>query len=714
MKRGWLGLALAGLLVLLIGSGSSEVVAQEGEAPYLYYYSQTHNGFVIERADGTDSRILAQGVMGADEELSGGPAWSPSGQWFAWGYGYRDPETDTYINQYQVVSSDGQRTVSVLDGLQDYTMLWSPVDDLLFLYRSSYIRQDGAAYPYHRVAAALIIDPEQDLILSQLTIETDDIYRVSVYGEWTPDGQAGVIHYGIYDGGDVPQWLQGFGVVMVTGQTINYPFRPDVELVSDFEAPWMLYRADDQTFVTKNIITGEVRQLVSSDAGIANLRWIDATHGLVLTNPSSCIGYGTVDCPLTIWRMTPQGGEPLLEGVYAVSPVYQLTDGASVVYIVTQAGQWYRLDTADGMLDPLAVDVDVDTSNPHSISWKSKSTIIIWNPNSDEGTYYQLDTSATQHLCNPELRHQGLSVSPDGCYQASLFDGTVVYDAVQQETVHIPPDSRSSWAAFYDGEIFWDAGSQWLITTKNAAEAGGGAGPRWVGVASRDGAVVRELTQCWLSAVCVGWLPTQVDEDELAPVQELPAIYTLPTVRYRGSQWYRAVVWRPDSQQLLVVPRGSSPTIFLDVPSLAATQLDLSLGEYEGVEWQQDATGAYTPVPIRVSAADRTVPSDIAERYEIRDSGVIWDRVLNQAVFVSPRGHPWWDSYYQLTILNDQLWALTSRSGETYIVNRTTWEAVARLPGVTSIALSPDGRWLAGAVSWEVWLWDMTTLIGGD
>src|SRR5262245_15223460 len=55
--------------------------------PFIYYYSQDKSVFIIERADGSESRILAPYTLhptpGVDEDVIG-PGWSPSGRWFAW------------------------------------------------------------------------------------------------------------------------------------------------------------------------------------------------------------------------------------------------------------------------------------------------------------------------------------------------------------------------------------------------------------------------------------------------------------------------------------------------------------------------------------------------------------------------------------------------------------------------------------------------------
>jgi hypothetical protein len=69
---------------LLVLSCSTAVLKAQDAPPYIYYFSDVLNGIVVERADGTDSRILAQGLMPPDIDSISGPGWSPSGKWFAW------------------------------------------------------------------------------------------------------------------------------------------------------------------------------------------------------------------------------------------------------------------------------------------------------------------------------------------------------------------------------------------------------------------------------------------------------------------------------------------------------------------------------------------------------------------------------------------------------------------------------------------------------
>ncbi len=80
--------ALAFMFLLL---GIITKAHEEQTIPYIYYYAPAVQAIVVERADGTDSRIFAPAPNGVESITK--PGWSPSGKWFAWldgnGYAWR-------------------------------------------------------------------------------------------------------------------------------------------------------------------------------------------------------------------------------------------------------------------------------------------------------------------------------------------------------------------------------------------------------------------------------------------------------------------------------------------------------------------------------------------------------------------------------------------------------------------------------------------------
>ena len=112
------------------------VTAQHGDdIPYIYYYSHVLNGIVIERADGTDSRIIGQGLVEETDYpilFVEGAGWSPNGNWFAW----RSVVAGTRFSASQgyVVNVDGENRLEWMRNTGCVLkMWWHPTDDLLLV-----------------------------------------------------------------------------------------------------------------------------------------------------------------------------------------------------------------------------------------------------------------------------------------------------------------------------------------------------------------------------------------------------------------------------------------------------------------------------------------------------------------------------------------------------------------------------------------------------
>ncbi len=81
-----LALLLGGVISVQADNHPSENLSSavvEAEAPYIQYLSRAHQGIVIERADGSDTHILAEGMITADYSVDLTPGWSADGQWLA-------------------------------------------------------------------------------------------------------------------------------------------------------------------------------------------------------------------------------------------------------------------------------------------------------------------------------------------------------------------------------------------------------------------------------------------------------------------------------------------------------------------------------------------------------------------------------------------------------------------------------------------------------
>lgn len=112
---------------------SPQKIRAGSDAPFLYYYSPEQAAFIVERADGSDMRILANFALTpqtSNQEVQNiitGPGWSPSGEWFVW------RETTNYggARAAYLVSRDGKNRITLLNGLPVAYLAWSPTHDFL-------------------------------------------------------------------------------------------------------------------------------------------------------------------------------------------------------------------------------------------------------------------------------------------------------------------------------------------------------------------------------------------------------------------------------------------------------------------------------------------------------------------------------------------------------------------------------------------------------
>jgi hypothetical protein len=109
------------------------VVAQESDAPFIYYFSRNDHAIIIERADGTDRYLIGEQV---NKEIVLDIQWSPSGEWLAWittdyqSYDYFDP----YAAEIWVARYDGTDLFQVtFDNLLPSLLEWSPTEDWLLV-----------------------------------------------------------------------------------------------------------------------------------------------------------------------------------------------------------------------------------------------------------------------------------------------------------------------------------------------------------------------------------------------------------------------------------------------------------------------------------------------------------------------------------------------------------------------------------------------------
>lgn len=119
-------------LIVMILTMLSSLSAQSPH-PYIYYYDYLRGGLVIERADGGDSRLIAD-LIPEGHNAALAPEWSVSGQWFASKTYEMGNQPRSYLMGLAVVSSDGLTRHDL--GISEQSLMdseWSPTDDVVLV-----------------------------------------------------------------------------------------------------------------------------------------------------------------------------------------------------------------------------------------------------------------------------------------------------------------------------------------------------------------------------------------------------------------------------------------------------------------------------------------------------------------------------------------------------------------------------------------------------
>lgn len=113
----------------------SQPVHAQQTAPYLYYYSDKENAFVIERVDSTDRHMFAKDITPRQKDplRIDGPGWSPNGKWFAWRSVYLAEGRASW--EGHLFRTGGEEPETLFRYIKNvYAMYWSPNSQYLLTY----------------------------------------------------------------------------------------------------------------------------------------------------------------------------------------------------------------------------------------------------------------------------------------------------------------------------------------------------------------------------------------------------------------------------------------------------------------------------------------------------------------------------------------------------------------------------------------------------
>lgn len=734
------------LFVLWLGVFVSPCQAQEPANPYIYYYSDTFNAFIIERADGTDTRVLGDGLMPWPEEDQAmevdGPGWSPSGRWFAWTYAYVDAYGGrSEICNPLIVSADGSTRLTLLDGLCGVRLAWASDRDVLFVaaheaeriprenlasllavdYDPQTIEQFVAAdwakeqqreSPMETVYIVynhwMAIDVTHETILSSFTRRSfNDYYPWGVESAvQTNDHNHFLASYRdecAYFSRECGSWH----IVTINADgTIDD--KPDAPLSWLSTAGWGIHFAEEKPRI-ENVLTGEKHAVASIDSIYRSeqILWDVSGQYAVITNEHLWL----LDCPEGQLTLLRENWE--LADFYGRDEKPTWSPDSSFALFMGTDHVLVAFNRIAGTLTELPVDTGVDYRSPE---W-------YWVDNTHAGFHYpgmfiiyDLVSLTAQHIPVEIDDNTDPRLSPDGQRLFFVEDGPVIYDMATATYQKFRP-SYAGFHSFDGGEVVWHTSGEWAFVFEESLVAGG-AYVRDLGIMRSDGTQRRDLSfiRGIPNPITVNWLPPQVDPAALPSPVTVPLV-AQPNTTLHGAHWSFYADWSPDGRRLAAGldwgSRDGGDINVWEVKTGEIVHVFENAGADERVVWSSGETfipDLSIPDPDSGGGCDYVMARSPDGRHVVQCGKAI-DTATGNVLADLEKGCGF---YFDATYSPDgRLLVTASNIHPVEIWDTTTWEIIVSLPNQgQTVAFSPDGTQLAVTASWDIQLWDVAELLG--
>jgi hypothetical protein len=509
---------------------------QTDSPPYLYYYADYLNAFVVERADGSDSRMIGQGLVPEGDNTFIGPGWSPTGEWFAWTSFYNGGAIGgTGESTSYVITTDTGEPFKQVNGLANAFLAWSPNEDrLLVIDPTDRMMIDEATVP-HYLARISLIDMTSQTVITEFDL---DVNGVPKWAEgtsdivWSSDGQFAAFYYRPY----LEPYQETYKIVTVTkdgimqeqsvhSTTIPYFAATSLHLPQDLI---VRYDSSRQIIVVTNPVTGEITEI---DAPLGqNVDWLtfkwNESEDFALLDEN--MGYSQH----RLWLLSlPEKTLTLIDDTAFEASFYTASyaDYASTEDVNVPAG-WspdgslaiYRSSEDHfSILDPVTkVSVEIaDAIFPEPLAqvrWAIDSQTVTIEANSGRTAIYNpgLKTLVSRQATT-NLSMEVLIYSPSLRYvsRGAMGQPLMTLDRLTGKNIQFQVSGN---ATVTNQDIRWHPDEQWVIKG-DANFMTDGSGFRLIGVSNLSRTIWRELNACYFTAHCANWLPPQVDIDALPP-----------------------------------------------------------------------------------------------------------------------------------------------------------------------------------------------------
>jgi Tol biopolymer transport system component len=487
-------------LFLLVALVFSLTTQAQTDIPYIYYYSADRSAFIIERADGADSRIFVRYAVPCDQCNVTGPGWSPSGNWFAWmadSIDFRPPSEVYILNR----ATGKVTTLSLVPYTLDIS--WSPIDDFLLIDGQNERRITDVVYIY---------DPQNDRVITSFSgTEVTDNLEGQWFNkvQWTPDGRVQLQYNGILkivslNDLEAPQIIEvQRGIDVVWRYTDN-------QLPHWFEDGSLAYVSrEPKRLVIENLEQGLRESIGLPEGEIYNINWSpDENYAFMHLRPD------LDNFELWLLSLPDQSVSlinPKIEWIPIGSnvPFASAWNGNTYGAFVSREGKLFLMSLPYLTITEIRTNA-VDASQP--LVWSEDGNKLFF-VTEDQWIYeFDLETREANVLDSPNdsrrrwieyiapMRSQILPVS-------ILPDGYILDTASQTSTrIRLLDPDEARIDTYSAEEFIWHPVQNWLFLIYED-----GASPyRFVSITNSDASANREIALCDLNASCFGWLPETI------------------------------------------------------------------------------------------------------------------------------------------------------------------------------------------------------------
>jgi hypothetical protein len=515
MKKQW----IVALCVILIVS-LQQVRAQDDKlAPYLYYYSDTLKGIVFERADGSDSRVMGQGVMHPFHDHILEPLWSPSGRWMAW---LSALERAPAVNYYSasIISTDGERRLTMLDHSPEARVMvnkigWATDRDWLFVAETvENTNTEGAVIRY------LLIDAESEDVLAYYERPLAGFSPSDFHGAlWLSDGSGVAFAVTASSAGEI---IHEQVILLADGTVLSkvLPSRAYLYLAPDGK---VAYPSHDDQLLIDDLLNDRAYSysITPQERYYSDFNW-NPIHPIALFYEYSAGN----NYDLWLIDLTKQDRQLIDTGVQKVDLVtyfegYQRVaerdnvwspDGSRHIF-KTAEGAYYLLDVTDGAITQL------DNFPEHQMMrWSDNAQQVILE-NTDGVFVYDLLSQQSTHIINSLIPFRDNDKRIDSAYTPSPLGNYLGLrsDYALMSVWHgvrypIAPHSGAVDVPAEGGRYDWYPDEKWVIVGFRVRYSAG-MGQMAYGVLRVDDLVFHQPNiqrELEMTGGGAGWLPEHV------------------------------------------------------------------------------------------------------------------------------------------------------------------------------------------------------------